>query len=102
MSPCLCLCVCVCAVGPSPPGPPIRAHRSKNVSSSLERPNQKKTDMPSDGMPACQARRLQMLRGFLLKVRLHMHLHRKTKVQTQAFRSRTITPVAHYLGVELG
>ncbi|XP_050972720.1 insulin-like growth factor 3 [Labeo rohita] len=68
MSPCLCLCVCVCAVGPSPPGPPIRAHRSKNVSSSLERPNQKKTDMPSDGMPACQARRLQMLRGFLLKV----------------------------------
>ncbi|XP_016145967.1 insulin-like growth factor II isoform X2 [Sinocyclocheilus grahami] len=62
---CVCVCVCVCAIGPSPPGPPIRAHRSKNVSSSLERPDLEKKDMPSDGMPTCHARRLQMRREFL-------------------------------------
>ncbi len=73
---CVCVCVCACTVGSSPPGLPIRAHRSKNVSSSLERPNLEKKDMPSDGMPTCHARCLQMLREFL-KVR-HMHLHRKT------------------------
>ncbi|XP_039520153.1 insulin-like growth factor 3 isoform X2 [Pimephales promelas] len=60
-------CVRVCPIGPSPPGPPIRAHRSKNVSSSVETKH-KKIDMPSDGLPACHTRRLQILRGFMLKV----------------------------------
>lgn len=60
--------------------------------------------MPSDGMPACHARRLQMLRGFMLKVRLCMYLTRNIfyngMTQDQAFKSKTITPVACYLDVE--
>lgn len=60
--------------------------------------------MPSDGIPACHAGRLQILRGFMLKVRLFMHLPRNMYCngmhQDQAFKLKTITPVACYPNVE--